>query len=108
MSDNLPPPTHEPRTASVMNRIVASSLRQRFLVVLMTLVLIGGGCWSLNRLPVDAYPDLSPPMVEIVTQWPGHAAEEVERLITVPIEVEMNGIPGMTVMGSISLYVCSG
>ena len=75
---------------------MASSLRQRFLVILMTLVLIGAGTWSLNRLPVDAYPDLSPPMVEIITQWPGHAAEEVERLITVPVEVEMNGIPHMT------------
>ena len=49
-----------------------------------------------ERLPVDAYPDLSPPMVEIITQWPGHAAEEVERLITVPVEMEMNGIPRMT------------
>ena len=76
-----------------MNRIVASSLRQGFLVVLMTAVLIGAGTRSLHRLPVDAYPDLSPPMVELITQWPGHAAEEVERLITVPVEVEMNGIP---------------
>ena len=47
------------------------------------------------RLPVDAYPDISPPRVEIVTQWPGHAAEEVERLITVPIETEMNGLQGL-------------
>ena len=78
-------PAPAPRTASVMNRIVASSLRQRLLVVLMTIVLIGAGSRSLNRLPVDAYPDLSPPMVEVITQWPGHAAEEVERLITVPV-----------------------
>ena len=88
----------------MMNRIVASSLRQRFLVVLLTLVLIGAGSRSLERLPVDAYPDLSPPMVEIITQWPGHAAEEVERLITVPVEVGMNGIPKMTTQRSISLY----
>ena len=87
-----------------MNRVVASSLRQRFLVVLMTLVLIGAGSRSLERLPVDAYPDLSPPLVEIITQWPGHAAEEVERLITVPVEVGMNGIPQMTTQRSISLY----
>ncbi len=105
MSDEqLPAPNHPPRTASAINRIVASSLRQRFLVILMTVLLIGTGVWSLNRLPVDAYPDLSPPMVEIITQWPGQAAEEVERLITVPIEVEMNGIPNMTVVRSISLY----
>src|SRR5262252_11182990 len=92
------------RTGSIINRIVASSLRQRFLVVLMTVVLIGAGTRSLNRLPVDAYPDLSPPMVEVITQWPGHAAEEVERLITVPTEREMNGLPQLTTSRSISLY----
>jgi heavy metal efflux system protein len=104
MSDQLPPTESMPRTASVMNRIVASSLRQRFLVVLLTLVFIGAGSRSLERLPVDAYPDLSPPIVEIITQWPGHAAEEVERLITVPVEVGMNGIPQMTTQRSITLY----
>jgi cobalt-zinc-cadmium resistance protein CzcA len=88
----------------MIHRIVASSLRQRFLVILMTVVLMGAGAWSLDRLSVDAYPDLSPPMVEVITQWPGHAAEEVERLITVPVEVEMNGIPKMSVLRSISLY----
>jgi len=87
-----------------MNRIVASSLRQPFLVALMTVMLIGAGSHSLDRLPVDAYPDLSPPMVEVITQWPGRAAEEVERLITVPVEKEMNGIAQMTTIRSISLY----
>jgi cobalt-zinc-cadmium resistance protein CzcA len=53
---------------------------------------------------VDACPDLSPTMVEVITQWPGHAAEEVERLITVPVEVEMNGTPKLRVVRSISLY----
>ena len=55
-------------------------------------------------MPVDAYPDLSPPMVEIITQWDGHASEEIERLVTLPIEVEMNGVPQLTFMRSISLY----
>ena len=104
MSAQPSPLGTEPRTASVMNRLVASSLRQRFLVILMTIVLTGTGTRSLDRLPVDAYPDLSPPMVELITQWPGHAAEEVERLITVPVEVGMNGIPRMTSQRSISLY----
>jgi cobalt-zinc-cadmium resistance protein CzcA len=104
MNDQLLPTGSAQRTASMMNRVVASSLRQRFLVVLLTLVLIGAGSRSLEHLPVDAYPDLSPPMVEIITQWPGHAAEEVERLITVPVEVGMNGIPKMTTQRSISLY----
>jgi heavy metal efflux system protein len=94
----------EPRTGSMMNRIVASSLRQRFLVGLMTLLLVGVGVFSLRRLPVDAYPDLAPPMVEVITQWPGRAAEEVERLITVPVEREMNGIPSLSTIRSISLY----
>ncbi len=92
------------RQPSIMNRLVAASLRQRFLVVLLTVVLIGAGSHSLDRLPVDAYPDLSPPIVEIITQWPGQAAEEVERLITVPVERQMNGIPQTTTIRSISLY----
>ncbi|PYQ60346.1 MAG: CusA/CzcA family heavy metal efflux RND transporter, partial [Acidobacteria bacterium] len=101
MSEPIP---HTPTNPSMIHRIVAASLRQRFLLGLAALLLIGGGIWSFKRLPVDAYPDLSPPQVEIVTQWEGHAAEEIERLITVPIEVEMNGLPGLTVARSISLY----
>jgi cobalt-zinc-cadmium resistance protein CzcA len=88
----------------MLNRIVASSLRQRFLVCLMTLLLIGVGSFSLQRLPVDAYPDLAPPRVEVITQWPGRAAEEIERLIAVPVEREMNGIPRLSSIRSISLY----
>ena len=104
MSSTLPPSAAAPRSGSIFNRIVASSLRQRFLVVLMTIILIGAGSRSLNRLPVDAYPDLSPPMVEVITQWPGQTAEEVERLITVPTEREMNGLPRLATSRSISLY----
>jgi heavy metal efflux system protein len=104
MSSPASPNGSTPRSASIMDRIVASSLRQPLLVGLMMLVLIGLGWHSLRRLPVDAYPDLSPPMVEIITQWPGHAAEEVERLITVPVELAMNGIPRLATSRSISLY----
>lgn len=103
-TSEFPLPEGTRQSASAINRIVASSLQQRFLVVLATLLLLGAGSWSLNRLPVEAYPDLSPPMVEIITQWPGRAAEEIERLITVPIEVEMNGIPKMMTVRSMSLY----
>ncbi len=102
MSEHQPDAT--PRSASIMNRIVGASLSQRLLVVLGTLALLGAGIYSLARLPVDAYPDLSPPIVEIITQWPGHAAEEVERLITVPVERGMNGIPKLVTMRSTSLY----
>lgn len=104
MSDQLPPAVSPSRTTSMMNRIVSASLGQPFLVILMTLLLTGAGAHSLRRLPVDAYPDLSPPIVEIITQWPGHTAEEVERLITVPVELGMNGVPKTTTTRSISLY----
>src|SRR5277367_5334124 len=88
----------------MINRIVQLALKQRFLVLMLIgFVIIAGGI-SFQRMPVDAYPDLSPPMVEIITQWPGHAAEEIERLVTLPLEVEMNGVPHMVVMRSISLY----
>ena len=89
---------------SYANRIVRGALNQWFLVVLFGVILVGVGTWSVKRLPVDAYPDLSPPMVQITTQWPGRAAEEVERLVTVPIETEMNGVERVKVVRSISLY----
>jgi cobalt-zinc-cadmium resistance protein CzcA len=104
MSDQLPVNETPSRTASIMNRIVGASLAQPLLIILMTLLLTGAGARSLNRLPVDAYPDLSPPIVEIITQWPGHAAEEIERLVTVPVELAMNDIPKRANARSISLY----
>jgi len=105
MSDG--PAEPQPTGSSLINRIVALSLEQRILVALLTILLIGAGIRAWNRLPVDAYPDLSPPMVSITAQWPGHSAEEVERLITVPIEREMNGIPKENNLRSISLYALS-
>ncbi|HEV2112612.1 MAG TPA: efflux RND transporter permease subunit, partial [Terriglobales bacterium] len=88
----------------MIHRIVQFAVRNQFLIFMLTLLLIVAGVVSFQRMPVDAYPDLSPPMAELITQWPGHAAEEVERLITIPLEVEMNGVPHMQVMRSISLY----
>jgi heavy metal efflux system protein len=85
-------------------RIVSFALAQRFVTMAAALALMVWGAVSFQKLPIDAYPDLSPPHVEIITQWPGHAAEEVERLISVPLEVEMNGIPKIEALRSISLY----
>ena len=85
-------------------KLVSFALRQRFLVVIASLALMIWGAVSFQRLPIDAYPDLSPPHVEIVTQWPGHAAEEIERLVTIPLEIEMNGIPRLEALRSKSLY----
>ena len=89
---------------SLANRIVRAALNQPFLVAVFALTLLGVGIWSFERLPVDAYPDLSPPLVAITTQWPGHASEEIERLVTLPIEREMNGIERVKVVRSVSLY----
>jgi len=88
----------------MIHHIVELALKQRFLVLILTAAVVVIGAISFSRMPVDAYPDLSPPMVEVITQWPGHAAEEVERLVSLPIEVEMNGSPNLNVMRSISLY----
>src|ERR1700693_6095925 len=88
----------------MISRIVSFALSQRFITMMAALALIAGGAIAFRRLPIDAYPDLSPPHVEIITQWPGHAAEEIERLISIPLEVEMNGIPKIEALRSISLY----
>jgi heavy metal efflux system protein len=88
----------------MIHRFVQFALQQRFLVLMLVVFIAIGGAVSFQRMPVDAYPDLSPPMVEVITQWPGHAAEEVERLVTLPTEVEMNGVPKMEIQRSISLY----
>ena len=100
--DSYPSPHSESRSAA--NRLVSASLGQPWLILLMTVLLLGAGIRSLGRLSVDAYPDLSPPQAEFITQWPGHAAEEVERLISVPLERGLTGIPRMTVLRSKSLY----
>jgi len=88
----------------MIHRVVQFALRQRFLILILTAFIAVGGGVSFQHMPVDAYPDLSPPMVEIITQWPGHAAEEIERLVTLPTEIEMNGVPKLDVQRSISLY----
>lgn len=68
----------------MIHKIVQSALQQRFLILVLVTLLIVAGAISFQRMPVDAYPDLSPPRVQLTTQWPGHAAEEVERLTTLP------------------------
>jgi cobalt-zinc-cadmium resistance protein CzcA len=85
-------------------RIVSFALKQPFVIIVAALSLMLWGAYSFSKLPIDAYPDLSPPHVELITQWPGHSPEEIERLVTIPIEIEMNGIPRLDSLRSISLY----
>src|ERR1022692_4083433 len=88
----------------MISRLVSFALSQRFVIVAGSLMLMIWGAISFERLPIDAYPDLSPTHVEIITQWPGHASEEIERQVTIPLEIEMNGIPRLEFLRSISLY----
>src|SRR5690242_1348151 len=85
-------------------RIVEISLVQRFLVCSLGLLLLFGGLYAFHLLDVVAYPDPSPPMVEVITQYPGWSAEEIERQITTPIEVMLTGMPGLTDLRSLSIF----
>jgi cobalt-zinc-cadmium resistance protein CzcA len=87
-----------------MNAIVAFALRQRVLMVLLLVALFGVGIASFLKLDIEAYPDPVPPLVDIVTQNPGQSAEEIERYITIPIEIQMTGIPNVTAVRTISLF----
>src|ERR1700729_217070 len=87
-----------------MNAIIAFALKQRvFLAILLPLVLIGGFA-LFAQLNIEAYPDPVPPLVDIVTQSSGQSAEEIERYITIPIEIQMAGIPHVTTIRTISLF----
>jgi cobalt-zinc-cadmium resistance protein CzcA len=85
-------------------RIVEISLVQRFLICALGFLLFFGGLYAFNILDIVAYPDPSPPMVELITQYPGWSAEEIERQITIPIEVALNGMPGLTDIRSLSIF----
>jgi cobalt-zinc-cadmium resistance protein CzcA len=87
-----------------MNTLIAFAIRQRVLVVLLLLFLMSVGIFSFLRLNIEAYPDPVPPLVEVVTQNPGQSAEEMERYITIPIEIQMAGIPNVTAVRTISLF----
>ncbi|MEO5956162.1 MAG: CusA/CzcA family heavy metal efflux RND transporter, partial [Nitrospiraceae bacterium] len=85
-------------------RIVELSLVQRVMVCVLGFLLLFGGLYAFHLLDIVAYPDPSPPMVELITQQPGWSAEEVERQITIPIEVALNGMPGLTDIRSLSIF----
>ncbi|TAK98898.1 MAG: efflux RND transporter permease subunit [Rhodospirillaceae bacterium] len=87
-----------------MNRLVAFALKQRFLMLLLMVTVIFAGLIAFLKLNIEAYPDPVPPLVDIVTQSSGQSAEEIERYITVPIEVQMAGIPHVTTVRTVSLF----
>jgi heavy metal efflux system protein len=87
----------------MINAIVDFALNNRFIVLSVAAVLFVWGIISFKRLPVEAYPDVANTWVQIITQWPGRAAEEVEQQITIPIEIQVNGIPHLLHVRSSSL-----
>jgi cobalt-zinc-cadmium resistance protein CzcA len=87
-----------------MNRLVAIAVDRRFLMVMLLAVTVLGGLLAFQQLNIEAYPDPTPPMVDIVTQSPGLSAEEIERYITIPIETQVAGLKNLRTIRTISLY----
>ena len=88
----------------MIRAVVDFSLNNRFMVLLGALLLLVWGAISFANLPIEAYPDVANNYVNIITQWPGRAAEEVEQQVTIPIEIVMNGIPHLTSLRSKSVF----
>src|ERR1700689_4195430 len=88
----------------MIRAVVDFSLANRFLVMLAAILLLVWGGISFATLPIEAYPDVANNYVNIITQWPGRAAEEVEQQVTIPIETVMNGLPHLESLRSTSLF----
>ena len=84
--------------------LINFSLNNRLLIVAIAILLFAAGIFSFEHLPIEAYPDVANNYVQIITQWPGRAAEEVEQQVTIPIEIVMNGLPGLQHVRSTSLF----
>src|SRR5262252_8330185 len=87
-----------------MNSVIAFALKQRVLMFALLALVFGTGIVSFLKLNIEAYPDPVPPLVDVVTQNPGQSAEEIERYITIPIEIQMAGIPHLSAIRTISLF----
>ncbi len=87
-----------------MHRLIDFSLRNKFLVLVFTTVLVGFGVRAMLRLPIDAVPDVTPNQVLVLTRAPGLGPVEVERFITFPVETAMSGLPGITDIRSVSRF----
>ena len=87
-----------------MDRLVALAVSRRYLMVGMFVAVMVGGLIAFKQLNIEAYPDPTPPMVDIVTQSPGLSSEEIERYITIPIETQVAGIKNLRTIRTISLY----
>src|ERR1700723_2610413 len=87
----------------MIQALVDFALNNRYVILELALILLLGGIISFKRLPVEAYPDVANTWVQVITQWPGRAAEEVEQQVTIPSEIQMNGAPYLLHVRSASL-----
>src|SRR5271163_3416030 len=87
-----------------MGAVIVAALKQRILVFVMMIAVFGGGVVAFMKLNIEAYPDPVPPLVDIIVQSPGQSAEEMERYMTIPVEIQMAGIPNVTAIRTISLF----
>src|SRR5437588_3564628 len=85
-------------------QLLRLALHQRFLSILLGIVLVGVGVWAFNQLSVEAYPDISDTQVVVITLYPGHAAEEIEQQVTVPIERALNSVPNVIARRSRTIF----
>ena len=88
----------------MIRTLVDFALNNKFVVLAVTVLLIGWGAIAFHNLPVEAYPDIADNYVTVITQWPGRSAEEVEQQVTIPIEMQMGGMPHMTYLRSESIF----
>src|SRR6202451_2606324 len=88
----------------MIRALVDFALNNKFVVLAIAVLLAGWGVVSFHNLPVEAYPDIADNYVTIITQWAGRSAEEMEQLVTVPIEIQMAGLPHMATMRSESIF----
>ena len=88
----------------MIRRVVDFALSNRLLVLGLAFVLFAWGIISFHNLPIEAYPDVADNYVEIITQWPGISAEQIEQQVTIPLETAVNGIPGIVHLRSFSLF----
>src|ERR1700719_709804 len=88
----------------MIHNLIKYALNNRFIILAMAILLLVWGAISFHNLPVEAYPDVANNYVQIITQWPGRAAEEVEQQVTIPIEIQMNGTPHLAHLRSASLF----
>src|SRR6478752_6010920 len=88
----------------MIRAFVDYSLRNRLLVLIVGALLLAWGAFSFKNLPVEAYPDVANNYVQVITQWPGISAEQVEQQVTIPLEIVMNGVPHLEHLRSTSLF----